>query len=178
MADAAAVCWDDSGPRGPARWVPVVKIDAGQSERVVCVSSAACGVWLHWLEGRTVPCRGEEGGCPYHHGEGEGGLRWKAYFAVVRGRGQGVEYAAVTAEGWKMCPGFAEASRRRALRGVEVTLSRLRGDRRRPLRVALPEPDRVVSWVRSLPPEPDVRAAIQTLLRGKPAGADCPAKGE
>lgn len=157
--------WDKGGPRGSAHWVPVVKLGAGDCVRLVCVSGGVCGIWLHWIAGRTVPCLDAAGECPYHSDSAECGLRWKGYVATVRARGHAVEYAGLTAEGWRLCPLLRELSDAGELRGVELCLSRSRAGPRRPVLVSLPNGEGRVSWWKSLPPAPDVQAAVLTLMR-------------
>lgn len=175
MADP--IKWDNGGPRDCVHWVPTVRVDPGETVKGVSVSESVCGVWLHWVGGRTVPCLDAAGECPYHTGGDDCGLRWKGYFGIVRGRGSRVEYAAVTEEGWRLCPLFRELSDAGDLRGVEVALSRIRGGPRRPVRISLPEGEGKVSWWKSLPAPPDVRAAVGVLLRRRGPSGPAPEKG-
>src|SRR5262245_3422071 len=170
--------WDEGGPSDAPHWVPVLRLDPGENVRVVSVSPAVCGLWLHWIAGRTVPCTDEEGECPYHQDERECGLRWKGYLAAVRARGQAIEYVGLTAEGWRLCPLLRELSGAGELRGVEMELRRGRANGRRPVYISLPRGEGRVEWWKSLPPPPDVRAAVLTLMRRQGPDGPVPQKGE
>lgn len=175
-----AIQWDDSGPTGGGRWLPLVRPGVGESLTVVCLSARIVGVWLHWIEGRTVPCVGEDEGCPYHEDDMAFGLRWKGYFAAVRSVGASIVFGEITQEAWRGAALLRALSSAGALRGVKIALHRRRGGPRRPVIVELPALDQTIARADLLPDPPDVRKAISVLWRGwtPPNGKPKPDKGE
>ncbi len=155
--------WDNVGPRRGRTWVDLVRPASGESVALICIGVQIEGVWLHWIDGRTVACIGEEDGCPYHRGVREGELRWKGYFGAVKQVGAEVVFGEVTEDAWQRAHLLRALSDAYALRGVRITLSRRRGGPRRPVVVQLPDLDRVVPRAELLPVCPDVRAAVSVL---------------
>lgn len=168
MPDPGPIRWDDDGPRNVRRRVRLVRPLSGQSVSVVCVSTRVCGVYLHWIDGRTVPCRCPAEECPYHLPPDEGGLRWKGYAACLLTRGGAGWYAEITEDAWSGSELLQDLSAKSGLRGVQLRLTRAAGGPRKPVRVDLPNGGTPVEWAESLPRPPDVRAAIQVLWTPRP----------
>lgn len=168
-----SINWDNRGPRRGRRWVDLVRPQSGETVDLVAVSLQVEGVWLHWIDGQTVPCAGVEYGCPYHAAAREGELRWKGYFAAVKSLGGGVVYAELTEEAWTTADLLRRLSEQSTLRGVRVRLFRKRGGPRRPVGVVLPFADTRIERMDILPPPPDVRSAV-SILWSRSVGGDGP----
>lgn len=155
--------WDSTGPRRGRRWVDLIRPASGEAITLICLSSRIEGIWLHWIDGQTVPCVGAEDGCPYHDMPREGELRWKGYFAALKDIGGPGFYGEVTEDAWRGAPLLRSLSDAAALRGVRITLWRRRGGERRPVVIQLPDADKVVERAHLLPACPDVRSAVSVL---------------
>ncbi len=164
-----SIQWDNSGPVKGRTWIDLVRPASGESVKLICIGEQIEGLWLHWIDGKTIPCTGEDEGCPYHRGDREGELRWKGYFAAVRAIGTPIVYGEVTEEAWKCSPLLVNLSQQRALRGVRVTLFRKRGGPRRPVIVVMEHHDEVVGRADLLPKCPDVRRAVSVLWGAQPS---------
>lgn len=161
-----SIQWDSAGPRTGRTWIELARPLSGETLTLICVSQRVEGVWLHWIDGRTIPCTGADDGCPYHDRPREGELRWKGYFPAVKSVGAGLVYGEITEEAWKGAPLLRQLSDANQLRGVRIAMARLRGGERRPVRVGLPFADQVIPRIVLLPECPDVRAALAVLWEG------------
>lgn len=161
---------DGPSPGGPG--CPPDVLEPGLAPlKVVLVSASVQGADLHWISGRTVPCIGEEEGCPYHHDRTECGLRWKGYAACLQyGQWSAPQcLVAITKRAWVGCGELRSASRAGLLRGRVLTLTRGRGVTARAVLAELsPFP---VAGGDKLPPPIDVKASLLVLwygIKGQP----------
>lgn len=165
MADLP-VRWDDEGPAKVPKRVILVRPKAGCSVRAVLLCARITGLWLHWYEGRSVPCLGEEHGCPLHDGAGDWGLRWKGFCGCATSRtflprGQVLE---ITAEAWSRCVIAQQLSEVGKLRGVEVEVMRAGTGPRARCGLSVLYDGAVVAYAAVLPPEPDTRGLVSILF--------------
>lgn len=157
--------WDNAGPVRRPQKVTLLRPGPGETLRVALLSESFTGLWLHWVDGRTVPCLGEERGCPYHVSAEDWDLRWKGYAACARSRVYPVQppLVEVTADAWNGCPILKQLSDARLCRGVMLELTRGRGGPRKRVTARLPDANRVVDHAGELPPSPDVRTLVMVL---------------
>lgn len=158
--------WDDVGPRGAARRVILVRPRPGCSVRAVLLCRSITGLWLHWHDGRSVPCLGEEEGCPLHDGCDNWGLRWKGFVGCITSRtflprGQVLE---VTADAWSRCLVAQQLSEAGRLRGVEVEVVRCGTGPRGRCGLSVLYDGALVPYAAILPPEPDTRGLVTILF--------------
>jgi len=160
------VRWDDRGPDSNRKRVTLVRPGVGGLVRVVLLCARVTGIWLHWVEGRSVPCLGEDEGCPMHDGRDNWGLRWKGFMGcmtlqVSRPPNQLLE---VTQDGWHRSLHLRQLSDTGKLRGVEVQARRgSKGPRARVAYEVLCG-GALVRYAANLPEEPDTKALLAVLF--------------
>lgn len=143
---------DDSRPR-----LKLVKAPATASLALVCLSSRVYQYLTHWdpVEQRTKPCRDPKGKgeCPFC----DLPQRWKGYVAGFSRSTRQVLLVELTSGAFRHCPQLADAAF--DLRGYWIVLRRLKGQRNAPAAVEIGRREDALS----LPPEPDVPAALHRL---------------
>lgn len=152
----ARIAWSDAPETDRRPFYPIWSPTPDRDVSAVITSQDVIGVWTHWYEGRTHPCRGSRRRC---EGCGLGYRRqWKGYLAghdFNRGRSGLIE---VTQEAFLRTPGLT--LRKGKLRGCVIRLRRAGASRQARVVAALTE------WTgdrAALPPAFDVVAALERI---------------
>lgn len=160
------IAWDAAPPPDDGSYIEIAPAPCFGCTLLVCISTSVVGVWTHYIDGRTVPCTLPSGSCRCR--PEKLAKRWRGYLATWQPREDKRYLVELTADAYRHT-NVDLADMTLELRGLLINLSRAGRSKRSPVRVnfttatyALPD----------LPPEPDVRAALERIWSGHGKGGN------
>jgi len=145
--------WEVDVPTTDEQFIPIVRPRAGETVRGICLCMAMSTCRLHFVDERTVPCRGERRGCP--HCKDKLSRIFRGYVGCLLLPSQRLTVFEITTWAAQHCPKLTDKSFN--LRAVRLSLSR---PARQPKGRVTAELDQVRIRTEALPEAFDVRKAL------------------
>lgn len=155
----SSVDWSDQPPDHQMRYIPIYSPRPGQVMRLIILSDEVVGAWTHWLDERTIPCRGRDQGCVCR--KMDLSRRWKGYLGCFDPEIGKVVIAELTLSAYH-CLADSLSEIGHSLRGRGLILMRagksVRSSVVADTNVNVPTPEGFV-----LPSAPNVREALRRI---------------